>query len=76
MLRKHFFPSLALAAVAAGLNPPSAYAQSAAEMAARMDAMQRQMQAMQQELAALRRQAGTQRAALAGEARERRVLSR
>lgn len=61
MLRKHFFPSLALAAVAAGLNPPSAYAQSAAEMAARMDAMQRQMQAMQQELAALRRQAGTQR---------------
>lgn len=53
-----------------------ARAQSVAEMAARMDAMQRQMQAMQQELSALRRQAGTQRAALAGEARERRVLSR
>ncbi|MBU69644.1 MAG: hypothetical protein CL858_30175 [Cupriavidus sp.] len=41
-----------------------------------MDAMQRQMQAMQQELTALRRQAGGQRAALASEASERRVLSR
>ncbi|GJD56301.1 MULTISPECIES: hypothetical protein [Methylobacterium] len=63
--------------IAAPLSAPlPARAQSVAEMAARMDAMQRQMQAMQQELAALRRQAGTQRAALAGETRERRVLSR
>ncbi|MCJ2072584.1 hypothetical protein MKK75_27985 [Methylobacterium sp. J-030] len=44
-------------------------------MTARMDAMQRQMLAMQQELAILRRQAGAQRTALAGETRERRMLS-
>lgn len=64
--------SVALATLAAG----PARAQSVAEMAARMDAMQRQMLAMQQELAALRRQAGTQRQALVGEARERRALTR
>lgn len=62
--------------LALGLGALPAQAQSVAEMAARMDAMQRQMLAMQQELAALRRQSGTQRAAIAGEARERRVLSR
>ncbi|MFC6741980.1 hypothetical protein [Methylobacterium tardum] len=66
--------AVGVAASLAAAGP--ARAQSVAEMAARMDAMQRQMQAMQQELAALRRQAGTQKAALAGEARERRVLSR
>jgi hypothetical protein len=66
--------AVGVAASLAAAGP--ARAQSVAEMAARMDAMQRQMQAMQQELSALRRQAGTQRAALAGEARERRVLSR
>jgi hypothetical protein len=65
----------AVAALACLATAPAA-AQSAAEMAARMDAMQRQMQAMQQELAALRRQAGAQRQALVGEARERRTLSR
>ncbi|MCJ2054235.1 hypothetical protein [Methylobacterium sp. J-070] len=62
--------------LALGLLSLPARAQSTAEMAARMDAMQRQMAAMQQELAALRRQAGAQRTAIAGEARERRVLSR
>ena len=55
--------------LALGLGVLPAQAQSVAEMAARMEAMQ-------QELAALRRQSGTQRAAIAGEARERRVLSR
>lgn len=61
---------------ALGLGALPVQAQSVAEMAARMDAMQRQMLAMQQELAALRRQSGAQKAAIAGEARERRVLSR
>jgi len=62
--------------LALGLTTLPAQAQSVAEMAARMDAMQRQMLAMQQELAALRRQSGAQKAAIVGEARERRVLSR
>ena len=71
-------PSARVAAtgLALGLGALPAQAQSVAEMAARMDAMQRQMLAMQQELAALRRQSGAQKAAIAGEARERRVLSR
>jgi len=69
-------PTMSMAAaVSALLAMPSARAQDAAAMAARMNAMQRRMPAMQQELAALRRQAGAPRAALAGEARERRVLS-
>lgn len=77
MKRKCLSAALAsFVTAAAGFDTLPARAQSVAEMAARMDAMQRQMQAMQQELSALRRQSGTQRAALAGEARERRVLSR
>jgi hypothetical protein len=76
MQLKRFSFSLALAAIISAATSHVASAQSVAEMAARMDAMQRQMQAMQQELAALRRQAGAQRAALVGETRERRVLSR
>ncbi|MBY0141637.1 hypothetical protein H0176_15285 [Methylorubrum populi] len=75
MLRRCFSPSLALAAMGSALTPSIAYAQGAAEMAARMDAMQRQMQAMQQELAALRRQAGTQRAEIANQARRQRQQS-
>lgn len=62
-----------LAAVVILALPSAARAQSVAEMAARMDAMQKQMQAMQQELAALRGQAGTQRAELAGQARRQRA---
>ncbi|MGU3451939.1 hypothetical protein [Methylobacterium fujisawaense] len=76
MQRKCLSATIISAVAAAGFGALPARAQNVAEMAARLDAMQRQMQALQQELAALRRQAGTQRAALAGEARERRVLSR
>jgi hypothetical protein len=75
-LRRHVFRISSLAILVAAAAPHPASAQTVSEMAARMDAMQRQMQAMQQELAALRRQAGTQKQALAGEARERRTLSR
>ena len=76
MQRKYLWATIVSSLAATGFGALPAQAQNVAEMAARMDAMQRQMQAMQQELAALRQQAGTQRAALAGEARERQVLSR
>jgi hypothetical protein len=53
--------SLLIALLGSAAFTSPGYAQSVAEMSARMDAMQKQMLAMQQELAALRRQAQTQR---------------